>query len=165
MPTAKDRKIFKLAKGYYGRGKNCVRVATPRVHRALVFGYIGRKQKKRNYRRMWISQINAAGREHGVRYSALINGMEKASFAVNRKMLAQLAVEEPRTFQAIVDQTKELGGITTGMSYLQLAVNYGLVKTTAAVPPSMDVKPKAFVPGNTEFMSKWYEYEDANIGE
>jgi large subunit ribosomal protein L20 len=95
------KKIFKLAKGFRGKGKNCYTVAKPRVYKALTYAYRDRKVKKRDMRGLWIQRINAASREYGMSYSHLMFGLAKSDVALNRKMLAELAVTEPQSFQAI----------------------------------------------------------------
>jgi large subunit ribosomal protein L20 len=101
---ARRKRVLKAAKGYYGRRKNTITVANAAVDRALQFNYIGRKLKKRNFRALWIQRINAAVREHGLTYSRFISGLEKAGIAIDRKVLADLAVREPEAFKALVDQ-------------------------------------------------------------
>lgn len=87
----KHKKILKLAKGYYGAKSKIFRAANPAVMRSLRFAYIGRKLKKRDFRKLWIARINAAARMNGISYSRLINGLKMAGIEVNRKMLAEMA--------------------------------------------------------------------------
>ena len=101
---ARRKKVFKQAKGFYGRRKNTVTNANAAVDRSLQHNYIGRKEKKRNFRALWIQRINAACRLHGVTYSRFISGLLKAGIAIDRKVLADLAVREPDAFKALVDQ-------------------------------------------------------------
>ncbi len=101
---ARRKRVLKAAKGFYGRRKNTITVANAAVDRSLQHNYIGRKLKKRNFRALWIQRINAACREHGVTYSRFIAGLAKAGIAVDRKVLAELAVSEPAAFKALVDQ-------------------------------------------------------------
>ena len=101
---ARRKKVFKQAKGFYGRRKNTITSATAAVDRSLQHNYIGRKLKKRNFRALWIQRINAACREHGLTYSRFISGLAKAGVEVDRKILADLAVHEPGAFKALVDQ-------------------------------------------------------------
>jgi len=103
----KRKKIFALAKGFQGRGKNCYRIAKPRVHKALQKAFQGRKKKKGDMRRLWIQQINAAAEAHGLGYSRLIFGLNLANVRVNRKMLATLAQTEPRAFATLTTVAKE----------------------------------------------------------
>ena len=103
---ARHKKILKLAKGYRGRSKSCYRIAVERVERALQYAYRDRRTKKRDFRALWIQRINAATREHGMTYSRFINGLIKAGIAIDRKVLADLAVREPVAFKAIVDQAQ-----------------------------------------------------------
>jgi large subunit ribosomal protein L20 len=101
---ARRKKVFKQAKGFYGRRKNTITSANAAVDRSLQHNYIGRKLKKRNFRALWIQRINAACREHGLTYSRFISGLAKAGVEVDRKILADLAVREPGAFKALVDQ-------------------------------------------------------------
>ena len=101
---ARRKRVFKAAKGFQGRRKNTITVANAAVDRSLQHNYIGRKLKKRNFRALWIQRINAACREHGVTYSRFISGLLKAGIAIDRKVLADLAVREPEAFKALVDQ-------------------------------------------------------------
>lgn len=103
---ARHKKITDLAKGYRGRRKNTFRIANQAVEKAGQYAYIGRKLKKRQYRALWIQRINAAARLHGLTYSTLINGLNKANIEVDRKMLADLAINEPAAFKALVDQAQ-----------------------------------------------------------
>lgn len=99
---ARHRKIIKKAKGYYGRRKNTFRVANQAVEKAGQYAYRDRKVKKRNFRSLWIQRINAAAREHGLTYGRFINGLSNAGIAIDRKVLADLAVREPDAFKALV---------------------------------------------------------------
>ena len=101
---ARRKKVFKAAKGFYGRRKNTITVANAAVDRSLQHNYIGRKLRKRNFRALWIQRINAACREHGLTYSRFISGLLKAGITIDRKVLADLAVQEPEAFKALVDQ-------------------------------------------------------------
>ncbi|MDR9395353.1 50S ribosomal protein L20 [Roseovarius sp. SYSU LYC5161] len=105
---ARHRKITKAAKGYYGRRKNTFKVATQAVDKANQYATRDRKNRKRNFRALWIQRINAAVRAHdeALSYSRFINGLGKAGIDVDRKVLADLAVHEPDAFGAIVDQAK-----------------------------------------------------------
>ena len=105
-------KIFKLAKGSRGRAKNTIRAARNRVEKALQYSYRDRKAKKREFRELWIQQINAATREHGVKYSEFMHGLKEENVAVDRKILAEpRARTEPYSFKALVDQVKRMKGI------------------------------------------------------
>jgi large subunit ribosomal protein L20 len=101
---ARRKKVLKLAKGYFGRRKNVWTVAKNAVERGLAYAYTGRKQKKRNFRALWIQRINAGARLHGLSYSALIGKLNKKGIELNRKVLADLAMNHPDAFKAIVDQ-------------------------------------------------------------
>jgi large subunit ribosomal protein L20 len=101
------RKILKQAKGYWGRRKNVYTVAKNAVEKGLLYQYRDRKNRKRAFRRLWITRINAAARLNGTTYSKLINGMKSNEMEINRKMLAEIAVRDPETFTAIVDAAVE----------------------------------------------------------
>ena len=106
--TARRRrnKILKLAKGYSGARGKLFRSATEAVNRALNYSYRDRRVRKRDFRALWIARINAAARENGLSYSRLIHGMKQSDIALDRKILAQLAVTDPAAFGAIVDKAK-----------------------------------------------------------
>jgi large subunit ribosomal protein L20 len=104
---ARRKKILKLAKGYFGRRKNVYTVAKNAVEKGLVYAYIGRKQKKRNFRALWIQRINAGARLHGMTYSTLMGALKKEGIELNRKVLADLAMNHPEAFKAIVDKVKK----------------------------------------------------------
>lgn len=100
------KKVLEKAKGFFGRRKNVWTVAKNAVDKADVYKYIGRKQKKRQFRALWIQRINAAVRENGMSYSEFIGKLAKAEININRKVLADLAMNEPEAFKAIVDKVK-----------------------------------------------------------
>ncbi len=107
------KKILKLAKGYYGSKHLLYRTANEQVMKSLAYAYKDRKRRKRDFRKLWITRINAASRLNGLSYSKLINGLTKANVEVNRKMLADLAVNDEVAFAAIVEMAKqELAGET-----------------------------------------------------
>ena len=99
----KRRKIFKLAKGYYGAKSKQYRAASQQVMRSMAYAYVGRKNKKREYRRLWIARINAGARLCGTTYSRLINGLKLAGVEINRKVLSDLAITDMKAFQELVD--------------------------------------------------------------
>ena len=101
---AKHKKVLKLAKGYYGRRKNTIRVAKQAVEKAMQYQYRDRKVRKRNFRALWVQRINAAVREHGLTYSRFINGLTNAGIAIDRKVLSDLAIHDTAGFKAVVDQ-------------------------------------------------------------
>ncbi len=103
---ARRKKVLKAAKGYFGRRKNVHTVAKNAVEKAMQYAYIGRKQKKRNFRSLWIQRINAGVREHGMSYSTFMGGISKKGIALNRKVLADLAMNHPEAFKAVVDKVK-----------------------------------------------------------
>ncbi|WP_426059149.1 50S ribosomal protein L20 [Hymenobacter sp. B1770] len=100
------KKIMRLAKGYYGRRKNVWTVAKNAVEKGLLYAYRDRKVKKREFRALWIQRINAGAREHGLSYSQLMGGLKKAGIELNRKVLADLALNHPTAFQGIVEKIK-----------------------------------------------------------
>ena len=103
----KRRKVLKLAKGYWGSKSKQYRTASEQVRRSLRYAYVGRKLRKRDFRRLWITRINAACRLNGMSYSKFIDGLKKKNIEVNRKMLADLAVNDPAAFAQMVEIAKE----------------------------------------------------------
>ena len=103
----RKKKIFRAAKGYWGGRKNLYRTAKDAVEKGWEHAYRDRKKKKRNFRRLWITRINAAVREHDMSYSRFINGLKGAGVELDRKSLADLAVRNPEAFGRIVDRAKE----------------------------------------------------------
>ncbi len=103
----KHKKILKRAKGYYGAKHYRFRMAKQAVMKSGMYAYVGRKDKKSNFRKLWIARINAAARMNGITYSKLISGMKKANIVVNRKMLAELAVSDPKAFTQIAEIAKK----------------------------------------------------------
>ena len=104
---ARRKNFMKLAKGYFGRRKNVWTVAKNAIEKGLVYAYIGRKQKKRNFRSLWVTRINAGARQHGMCYSQFIGAVHKSGIELNRKVLADLAMNHPDTFKAVVDAVKK----------------------------------------------------------
>lgn len=100
------KSLLSLAKGYRGSRKNRIRNAAHVIYRGLAFAYRDRRVKKRDFRRLWIIRINAAARSHGLRYSEFMNGLKKANVAIDRSVLADLAINEPAAFQALVQQAR-----------------------------------------------------------
>ncbi len=117
MPRAKGgpktrrrhKKTMKLAKGYVGGRRKTYRQARETVERGLTYAYRDRKQKKRQFRRLWITRINAAAREHDLSYNRLMNGLKKAGVEINRKVLADLAVRDPAAFSRLTELAKSQG--------------------------------------------------------
>ncbi len=103
---ARHKKVLKQAEGFYGRRKNTIRIAKQAVDKALQYNYRDRKNRKRNFRALWIQRINAAARLHGLTYGRFIDGLGRAGVEVDRKMLADLAVREPDAFKALVDRAQ-----------------------------------------------------------
>lgn len=104
---ARHKKVLKQAKGFYGRRKNTIRTAKAAVDRAGQYAYRDRRNKKRDFRGLWIQRINAATREHGMTYSQFIAGIKAAGIEMDRKVLAALAFDEPAAFAEIVQKAKE----------------------------------------------------------
>lgn len=103
---ARRKKILKQAKGYFGRRKNVHTVAKNAVERGLQYAYVGRKQKKRNFRALWIQRINAAAREHDMSYSEFMGKLKDKNIELNRKVLADLAMNDRQAFEAIIKAVK-----------------------------------------------------------
>ncbi len=103
---ARRKKILKLAKGYFGRRKNVWTVAKNAVEKAMLYAYRDRKTKKRNFRSLWISRINAGARLHGMSYSQFMGKIKSNNIELNRKVLADLAANNPKAFKAVVDKLK-----------------------------------------------------------
>ena len=101
------KRTLKLAKGYYGAKSKLFKTAKQAVMKSYMYAYRDRRQKKRDFRRLWITRINAAARMNGISYSVLMNGLKKAGVEVNRKMLADLAVHDAAAFTALVEQAKK----------------------------------------------------------
>ena len=107
MATRKRHKrVLKLAKGYRGAKSKLFRTAKQAVMKSLAYAYIGRKQKKRDFRRLWIARISAQAKVNGINYSRFMNGLKKAGIDLNRKMLAELAVSDKEAFAALVETAK-----------------------------------------------------------
>ncbi|SKA70981.1 large subunit ribosomal protein L20 [Paucidesulfovibrio gracilis DSM 16080] len=102
----RHKKYLKMAKGYRGAGSRLYRTARERVEKALAHAYRGRKERKREFRKLWIVRINAAARQHGLSYSKFINGLKKANIDLNRKVLADMAVRDKDVFAKIAEQAK-----------------------------------------------------------
>ncbi|MBC8050256.1 MAG: 50S ribosomal protein L20 [Chitinophagales bacterium] len=103
---ARHKKVYKAAKGFYGRRKNTIRIAKQAVEKAGQYAYRDRKVRKRNFRSLWIQRINAATREHGLTYGRFINGLTRAGIEVDRKILSDLAIHEPVSFKALVERAR-----------------------------------------------------------
>ena len=102
----KHKKILKLAKGYYGAQSRQYRTANQAVMRAMQNAYIGRKRRKRDFRRLWITRISAAAKMNGMNYSTFMNGLKKANIDLNRKMLSEIAIADPAAFAKLVETAK-----------------------------------------------------------
>ncbi|MBR7002036.1 MAG: 50S ribosomal protein L20 [Neisseriaceae bacterium] len=103
---ARHKKVLALAKGYRGRRKNVYRVAKQAVMKAGQYAYRDRRQRKRQFRRLWIARINAAARQYGLSYSKFMNGLKKAAVEIDRKVLADIAVFDKNTFASLVEKAK-----------------------------------------------------------
>lgn len=103
---ARHRKVLTMSKGFLGRSKNCYRPALERLEKSLQYAYRDRRAKKRDFRNLWIVRINAAVREHGMKYSEFIHALRNANIFINRKMLAELAVNDKEVFVGIIEKVK-----------------------------------------------------------
>ena len=103
----KHKKVLKQAKGYYGAKHYRFRMAKQAVMKSGMYAYVGRKDKKSNFRKLWITRINAAARQNGLTYSKLIAGLKKANVTINRKMLAEIAVTDAKAFAEIAEIAKK----------------------------------------------------------
>ena len=103
---ARHKKVLKRAKGYYGRRKNVFRVAVQAVERGMQYAYRDRRKRKSDFRGLWIQRINAGVRIHGMTYSQFINGLKKATIEIDRKIQAELAVNQPKAFKALVEKAQ-----------------------------------------------------------
>src|ERR1700730_2017850 len=103
---ARHKKVLDLAKGYRGRGSKAYRIALEKVEKALRYAYRDRRNRKRDFRGLWIQRINAGVREHGLTYSQFIAGIKRAGIEIDRKVLSDLAIREPSAFKSLVDQAK-----------------------------------------------------------
>ena len=106
MMRKRRNKVLKMAKGYYGSKSTLFKTAKQAVMKSGNYAYIGRKQKKRDFRRLWITRISAACKMNGMNYSSFINGLKKADINLNRKMLAEIAVADPAAFTALTEKAK-----------------------------------------------------------
>ena len=104
---ARHKKVLKQAKGYYGAKHYRFRMANQAVMKSGMYAYIGRKDRKSNFRKLWITRINAASRMNGLTYSKLISGLKKANVTINRKMLAEIAVSDPKAFTELAEIAKK----------------------------------------------------------
>ena len=106
MTRKRRKKVLKLAKGYYGAKSKHFKMAKQAVIKSGNYAYIGRKHRKRDFRRLWITRISAACRANGVNYSSFMNGLKKANIELNRKMLSEIAISDPAAFTSLVEQAK-----------------------------------------------------------
>ena len=103
---ARRRKILKMAKGYWGAKSKLFKMANQQVMKSLQYAYVGRKRKKRDFRRLWITRISAGCKQNGMNYSRFMNGLKKSGIEMNRKMLSETAIHDPAAFTAICDKAK-----------------------------------------------------------
>ncbi|MBR4867696.1 MAG: 50S ribosomal protein L20 [Clostridia bacterium] len=106
MTRKRRKKVLKLAKGYFGSKHRLFKTAKQAVMKSGNYAYIGRKQRKRDFRRLWITRISAAARAEGMNYSTFMNGLKKANILLNRKMLSEIAIADPAAFSALVEKAK-----------------------------------------------------------
>ena len=106
MTRKRRKKVLKLAKGYFGAKSKLFRTAKQAVMKSGQYAYIGRKQRKRDFRRLWITRISAAAKANGMNYSTFMNGVKKANITLNRKMLAELAVSDAAAFAGLAEKAK-----------------------------------------------------------
>ena len=106
MTRKRRKKVLKLAKGYFGGKSKLFKTAKEAVMKSGQYAYVGRRQRKRDFRRLWIARINAAAKMNGMNYSTFMNGLKKAGITMNRKMLAELAVSDAAAFTALVEKAK-----------------------------------------------------------
>jgi len=106
MTRKRRKKVLKLAKGYYGSKSRLFKTAKQAVMKSGQYAYIGRKQRKRDFRRLWITRISAAAKSNGMNYSTFINGLKRAGVTLNRKMLSEIAIADPAGFTALTEQAK-----------------------------------------------------------
>lgn len=106
MTRKRRKKVLKLAKGYYGAKSKHFKMAKQQVMKSGNYAYIGRKQKKRDFRRLWITRISAGCKANGINYSTFMNGLKKAGITLNRKVLSEIAISDPAAFTALVEQVK-----------------------------------------------------------
>ena len=106
MTRKRRKKVLKMAKGYYGSKSKLFKTAKQAVMKSGNYAYVGRKQKKRDFRRLWITRISAACKQNGMNYSTFINGLKKANIELNRKMLSEIAISDPEAFTALTEKAK-----------------------------------------------------------
>lgn len=105
----RHKKVIEQTKGFRGRAKSCFRIAIRRLQKSWEYAYVGRKVKKRDYRSLWIQRINAAVRAQGLKYSVFMNGLKKSGIMLDRKILSDLALNNPNEFNLIINEIKKLG--------------------------------------------------------
>lgn len=106
MTRKRRNKVMKMAKGYYGSKSSLFKTAKQAVMKSGQYAYVGRKQKKRDFRRLWITRISAACKANGMNYSTFMNGLNKAGITLNRKMLSEIAIADPAAFTALTEKAK-----------------------------------------------------------
>lgn len=146
MPTWQRKKYYELAKGFYGRSKNCIRIMAPRVEKSLQYAYRDRKVRPRLLRKDWIMSIGAAVREHNINYSRFVQGLNQSNINLNRKILCDLAMNEPYSFKAVLDEVKFQGKIqekkSNEPSYLEALAKGNLIEGKVLIKEFKDYKTK-----------------------
>ena len=163
---ARHKKIIKRAKGYYGRRKNVFRVAVQAVERAQQYAYRDRRKRKSDFRGLWIQRINAGVRLHGITYSQFINGLKKATIEIDRKILAELAVNQPEVFKTLVEKAKDILSTNDLSEVASLARDIQRVRTENVYTVGLIQAPAALLinkriknnhPGAPVYMYEWAE--------
>lgn len=141
MPTWTKKKYMKLAKGFWGKNKNCLRVTIPKVEKSLQYAYISRRLRPRDLRREWITNIGSAVKEHNINYSKFIYGLNNSNVDMDRKILAELCYTEPFSFKAIVDEVKIQGKlkdkVIKEMTYQEAIENGHIIESTPIEKPEI----------------------------
>jgi len=141
--AARRKKVMKRAKGYFGSKHRLYKTAKEQVMHSLKYGYRDRRQKKRDFRKLWITRINAACRLNDISYSKFINGLSKAGVTVNRKMLSEIAIDSPETFASLVELAKDaLNGKVKEQKPAKVEKEVKEVKTTKKEEKSEDLSKK-----------------------
>lgn len=148
MPTWQRKKYYELAKGFYGRSKNCIRIMAPRVEKSLQYAYRDRQVRPRLLRREWIQSLNAGVREHNINYSGFVHALNNSNIKLNRKILADLAINEPYSFKAVIDEVKFQGKLhekaPNEISYLEALAKGYLIEGKVLVKEYPDYKNKFY---------------------
>jgi large subunit ribosomal protein L20 len=151
-----------FAKGFQGRANNCIRIARKAVEKSLKHAYKGRKEKRRSVRSAWIQQVNAGSRQYGVRYNQLMHGLQVSNIQLNRKMLAELAENEPYSFKSVVDSTCSIANITPQVSKRGYV---GQLQTSLAVNQVVVVDRDPYSLGYTKSLLGSNDVEEDDYGD